>query len=305
MQGAYASDGSITAWGNLRWTDRFVTKTQTQIDPRQDQSVVQFDNEYTGADFSLSLKALTPSLMEGGLTGIYIGSYLQAITPRLALGVEGVYQRASMGTKPETAASYCARYKGDDWVASGQVLAAGQMSASYWRRLTEKVEAGVDCSLQFMPGAGGSMFGSPRKEATTTMGVKYNFQASVYRAQVDSAGKLGVVLERRVAPPVTLTFAAEIDQVKVRPFPIATSKANIHTEHSQAGPGCIDRWCSRGAGRDRTAIRISVASLLICSCRRPPHGPPRLAAIPLGDPRATRSGPLIFTTCFTTSSLST
>lgn len=215
MQGAYASDGSITAWGNLRWSDRFVTKTQTQIDPRQDQSVVQFDNEYTGNDFSASLKALTPSIMEGGLTGIYIGSYMQSVTPRLALGIEGVYQRASMGTKPETAASYCARYKGDDWVASGQLQAAGQVGVAYWRRLTEKVQAGADFQLQFAPGVGGGMFGAPRKEAKTTVGVKYDFQASVYRAQVDTDGKLGVVLERRVAPPVTLTFAAEIDQLKV------------------------------------------------------------------------------------------
>lgn len=254
MQGAYASDGSITAWGNLRWTDRFVTKTQTQIDPRQDQSMVQFDNEYTGSDFSLSLKALTPSIMEGGLTGIYIGSYLQSITPRLALGIEGVYQRASMGTKPETAASYCARYKGDDWVASGQVLAAGQMSAGYWRRLTEKVEAGVDCSLQFMPGVGGGLMGAPKKEATTTVGVKYNFQASVYRAQVDSAGKIGVVLERRVAPPVTLTFAAEIDQVKVRLLQWRNlDRANNITEHSQAWPRCLDRRRARRARGDRAA----------------------------------------------------
>jgi mitochondrial import receptor subunit TOM40 len=216
MQGAYSSDGSVTAWGNLRWSDKFITKTQTSIDPSQGNAMVQFDNEYTGDDFSLSVKALTPSIMEGGLTGIFIGSYLQAITPRLALGVEGVYQRPSLGVKPETAASYSARYKGDDWVASGQLLAAGQMSASYWRKLTEKVEAGVDCSLQFSPGMGGGMFGMPQKEGTTTLGVKYNFMASVYRAQIDSAGKIGVVLERRVAPPVSLTFAAEIDQVKVR-----------------------------------------------------------------------------------------
>jgi mitochondrial import receptor subunit TOM40 len=42
---------------------------------------------------------------------------------------------------------------------------------------------------------------------------------ATYRAQVDSAGKIGVVLEKRVAPPVTLTFAGEIDQVKVSPMP--------------------------------------------------------------------------------------
>ncbi|KAK5252966.1 translocase of outer mitochondrial membrane [Exophiala xenobiotica] len=63
-----------------------------------------------------------------------------------------------------------------------------------------------------MGGAG--MFGGIRREGTTTVGVKYSFTTSVYRAQVDSAGKFGVVLEKRIAAPVTLSFAAEIDQWK-------------------------------------------------------------------------------------------
>ncbi|KAJ4572232.1 translocase of outer mitochondrial membrane [Exophiala dermatitidis] len=216
MQAAYSSDKSLTAWGNLRWTPRFVTKTQTSIDPRQTQAMVQIENEYTGQDFSASLKAISPSILEGGLTGIVIGSYLQSVTPKLSLGLEGVWQRAALNAKPETAMSYCARYKGTDWIGSAQYLAQGSVGASYWRKLSDKVEAGVDCQLQFAPGMGGAgMFGGIRREGTTTVGVKYNFATSVYRAQVDSAGKLGVVLEKRVAPPVTLTFAAEIDQVKV------------------------------------------------------------------------------------------
>jgi len=214
MQAAYSSDKSLTAWGNLRWTPQFVTKTQTSIDPRQSQAMVQFDNEYTGDDFSASLKTISPSILEGGFTGIVIGSYLQSLTPKLALGLEGVWQRAGLNTKPETAVSYCARYKGTDWIASAQYLAQGSLGASYWRRLTDKVEAGVDCQLQFAPGVGGGLFGGMRREGTTTVGVKYNFSTSVYRAQLDSAGKFGVVLEKRVAPPVTLTFAAEIDQWK-------------------------------------------------------------------------------------------
>lgn len=215
MQAAYSSDKSLTAWGNLRWTPNFVTKTQTQISPGQGPAMVQFDNEYTGEDFSASLKAISPSVLEGGLTGIMIGSYLQSVTPKLAVGFEGVWQRAALNARPETAMSYCARYKGTNWIASAQYLAQGSLGGSYWRRLTDKVEAGVDCQLQFAPGMGGSgMFGGIRREGTTTVGVKYNFQASVYRAQVDSAGKIGVVLEKRVAAPVTLTFAAEIDQWK-------------------------------------------------------------------------------------------
>ncbi|OAP56978.1 hypothetical protein AYL99_09090 [Fonsecaea erecta] len=212
MQAAYSSDRSLTAWGNLRWSPRFVTKTQTSIDPRQTQTMVQIENEYTGNDFTASVKALSPSILEGGLTGIFIGSYLQSITPKLAVGLEGVWQRPALNSKPETALSYCARYKSTDWIASAQWLSQGSLGATYWRRLTDKVEAGVDCQLSFAAGA--SMFGGPRREGTTTVGLKYSFANSVYRAQVDSTGKFGVVLERRVAPPVTLTFAAEIDQWK-------------------------------------------------------------------------------------------
>ena len=177
--------------------------------------MVTFDNEYIGDDFTASLKAVGPSLLEGGLTGILVGSYLQSITPRLAVGFEGMWQRAAMNSRPETVMSYAARYKGTDWIASAQYLAQGSMGFSYWRKLTERVETGVDCQLQFAPGMGNGMFGGIRKEGTTTAGVKYNFTNSVYRAQIDSAGKLGMVLETRVAPPVMLTFAAEIDQVKV------------------------------------------------------------------------------------------
>ncbi len=248
MQGSFSSDRSITAWGNLRWSEKFVTKTQTQIDPKASQTMVQFDNEYTGDDFSASVKALSPSIMEGGLTGIVIGSYLQSVTPKLAVGFEGVWQRAALNSKPETAMSYCARYKGTDWIASAQYLAAGSLGGSYWHRLTDKVEAGVDCQLQFAPGAGAGMFGPAKREGTTTVGVKYNFATSVYRAQLDSAGKIGVVLERRVAPFVTLTFAAEIDQVKVSTLIVCQYRIlTTSSEHAQAGSCCLTRRSPRGA----------------------------------------------------------
>jgi len=267
MQAAYSSDKSLTAWGNLRWTPRFVTKTQTSIDPRQAQAMVQFDNEYTGEDFSASVKAISPSILEGGLTGIVIASYLQSVTPSLAVGFEGVWQRPGLNARPETAMSYCARYKGSDWIASAQLLQQGSLGASYWRRLTDKVQAGVDCQLQFAPGMGGGMFGGARKEGTTTVGVKYDFQASVYRAQVDSAGKFGVVLEKRVAPPVTVSFAAEIDQWKVSDAlgistvePLLTMVYRTHTNSVLQSPSKAPLKSSK---RSRSEAMLGTSSLLL------------------------------------------
>ena len=215
MQASLSSDKSVTAWGNYRWSPQLVTKTQTSIGAGQ--TMFQFDNDYTGSDFSASLKAINPNMLEGGLTGILIGSYLQSVTPRFALGFEGVWQRAGLNARPETAVSYCTRYKGNDWIASAQYLAQGSIGVSYWRRLTERVEAGVDCQLQFAPSPGGNggMFGGIRREGTTTVGAKYEFRASTFRAQIDSTGKVGCYLEKRVAPPVTVSFAGEIDHMKV------------------------------------------------------------------------------------------
>lgn len=217
MQGNIDNDGQLSTRFNYRWSPSFVTKTQVQIAPGAGQAMLQLDNEYTGNDFTASLKTLNPSAIDGGLTGIFIGSYLQSVTPSLALGLEAIWQRAAMNQGPETAVSYCAKYKGDDWIASAQLQAQGAINTSYWRKLTDKVEAGVDLNLQFggMGGAGGMMGMPAGKEGITTIGAKYDFRMSTFRAQVDSTGKLSCLLEKRVAPPVQLTFAAEMDQFKV------------------------------------------------------------------------------------------
>ncbi len=182
--------------------------------------MVQLDNDYSGKDFTASLKALNPSVLEGGLTGIYVGSYLQSVTPRLALGLEAVWQRSAMSMGPETALSYCAKYTGNDWIASAQLQAQGTVNTTFWRRITDKVEAGVDLNLQVLGlgrgRGGGMMMGGSGREGVATFGAKYDFRASTFRAQVDSSGRLSCLLEKRIAPAVQVTFAGDIDHFKVR-----------------------------------------------------------------------------------------
>ncbi|KAM4056188.1 eukaryotic porin domain-containing protein [Hirsutella rhossiliensis] len=210
-QGNVDNEGSLSGRFNFRWTDKLVSKSQLSISPGG-QDMAQFEHEYTGNDFSASLKMLNPSFLEGGVTGIYIGSYLQSVTPRLALGLETLWQRPALTQGPECAVSYCARYKAQDWVATAQLQAAmGTVTTSYWRRLSDKVQAGVDLNLGLVPSPGGVMGGGLQKEGVATIGAKYDFRMSTFRAQVDSKGKLSCLLEKRVAPPVMMTFAADID----------------------------------------------------------------------------------------------
>jgi mitochondrial import receptor subunit TOM40 len=217
MQGSIDNEGQLMTRFNYRWSQSLVTKTNVQIAPGHGQAMAQIENEYAGRDFTAGLKTLNPSMINGGLTGIFIGSYLQSVTPSLALGLEAVWQRQSLSEGPQTHIAYCARYKGNDWIASAQLQAQGTVGASYWRKLTDKVEAGVDLNLAFagLSGAGMMMGGRPGKEGVTTVGAKYDFRMSTFRAQVDSTGKLSCLLEKRVAPPVQLTFAAEMDHFKV------------------------------------------------------------------------------------------
>ena len=217
MQGNVDNEGQLSTRFNYRWSASSVTKSQFQIAPGTGQDMAQLEHEYTGKDFNASLKMLNPSYLDGGLTGIFIGSYMQAVTPKLAVGMEGVWQRAATSQPPDAVLSYCAKYKSEDWIATAQLQAQGALNTTFWRRLSERVQAGVDMTLSLVPGQGGLMGGGLQKDGITTFGAKYDFRMSTFRAQIDSNGKLGVLVEKRVAAPVTLTIAADMDPARDMP----------------------------------------------------------------------------------------
>lgn len=218
MQGNLDNDLQFSGRFNWRWTSAFVSKTAVQLTSQG--NMVSLENDYTGADFSASLKAVNPSLLDGGITGMLMASYLQAVTPRLSLGIDAFWSRPAMAYPPELNVSYAARYKAADWMACGQIIPdRGVLEASYWRRLTDKVETGINCNLAFAGiGPGGPMAG-PQKEGNVTIGAKYDFRQSSFRAQIDNQGKVSCLLEKMIAPPIRVTFSGEIDHKQVRSGP--------------------------------------------------------------------------------------
>jgi len=168
--------------------------------------MIQLEHDYQGQDFSLNAKAVNP--WPSDLTGIYIGSYLQSLTRNFAVGVETVYQRPSPGLS-EMSISYLAKVTATqkNWIATAQVQPAGILQATYWQKLSEKVEVAAD--LQLIAATG-------RRDAVATLGAKYDLRLSTFRAQLDSSGKVSALLEQRFTPAFAFLVSGEIDHLKVR-----------------------------------------------------------------------------------------
>lgn len=235
--------------------------------------MLQLESEYVGDDFTASVKAMNPSALDGGLTGIFVGSYLQSVTPRLSLGLETVWQRAGMTAGPETATSYSLRYKAEDWIATAQLQAQGIISTTYWRRLSERAQAGCDLNISLAP-SGAALMGGPSREGTATMGAKYDFRMSTFRAQLDSKGKVSCLLEKRIAAPVMMTFASDVDY-----FTVCSGhtrhlfKSNTLTEPNSNKPRSASPSPSRPAARSSRSSRRLWA-------RSPPPTSPFKPALP-------------------------
>jgi mitochondrial import receptor subunit TOM40 len=172
--------------------------------------MLQLEQDYQGRDYSLNFKAMNPNPSD--LTGVYIGSYFQSLTKNFALGFETLYQRPTPDMA-ETTTSYIAKYTGakKDWIATAQVQPAGIIQASYWQKLSEKVDVAADLQLIAAPS---------RRDAIATLGAKYDLRMATFRAQVDSTGKVAALLEQRFTPVFAFLISGEIDHFKVAVYVI-------------------------------------------------------------------------------------
>ncbi|KIM49107.1 hypothetical protein M413DRAFT_438265 [Hebeloma cylindrosporum] len=204
LQGSIDHEGSVSARFNNGWTANNVSKVQAQLSQQAEQNMIQLEHDYHGQDFTVNVKAGNPS--PANLTGIFIGSYLQSITKNLAIGFETLYQRPTPQNS-EFATSYLAKLTSSDknWIATGQLQPSGILQATYWQKLSEKVEVAADLQVLSAP---------TRRDAIATLGAKYDFRAATFRAQIDSTGKVSALLEQRFIPAFAFLVSGEIDHFK-------------------------------------------------------------------------------------------
>jgi hypothetical protein len=221
--------------------------------------MMQLEQDYQGLDFSANARAINPSPVDG--SGVYIGNYLQSVTRNLAFGVEALYQRPT-ADMAELSNSLLARYASTDrsWIATAQLQpATGMLQGTYYHRLSEKVDVAADLQVIAAP---------TRRDALATLGAKWDLRMATFRAQVDSGGKVAVLLEQRFAPTFAFLVAGEIDHFKVRALlcaPSPEAHARPVPELGKGRPRPDAREHEPDAGGDGHAATALGRSLLIRS----------------------------------------
>lgn len=215
MRGAIDNEGIGQGMLNVAWAPYSVTKFQTQLSQGTTPSMLQVEHDFTGLDYSWNLKAMNPNIAEG-VTGIYMGSYLQSITKKLALGIEAVWQKPSPAIGPEDASlSYIARYNAGPWIATANFSSVeNKLTATFWKRIAENIEAGVETQLM----AGSRMAAGPMmaagRDCISAIGAKYDFRQGSFRGQIDSHGRVSAYYEKHLNGPFTISFSGELDHFK-------------------------------------------------------------------------------------------
>ncbi|KAI0093574.1 eukaryotic porin-domain-containing protein [Irpex rosettiformis] len=225
LQGGVDNEGSLNGRFNKQWAGGHTSKAQMQLTSTPGHSMLQVDHDVTGTDFSVNLRAVNPSPVDG--TGIYMGSVLQSVTKRLALGVEGILQKPSP-EQSDFGLQYYAKYVGGTglnhdnepsatpgappspykdgtWIATASIQPSSSVQTTYWHKLSDKLEMAADLMVINVP---------QRRDAIATLGARWDLRMSSFRAQLDSTGKVSALLEQRFAPSFLFLVSGEIDHFK-------------------------------------------------------------------------------------------
>lgn len=167
----------------------------------------QAESEYLGCDYTANMKAINFNPVN--MTGILSAGYLQSITPRLLLGVEGVLQRP-LPEVEEAGMTLIAKYSPKGPTNSVFTLNLQNLvglQASYFHRVSESVELATDWQ---------AVLAGPQRESVASISCKMEHRQASVRVQADTLGKVGLFLEERLFGRVALLISGEVDHMKGR-----------------------------------------------------------------------------------------
>ncbi len=174
--------------------------------------MVQLEGDWVGKEgTSLNFKAINPNPFDG--QGVFTASLLQSVSQSLAVGAEVIGQQVADSPSMENGLNLAVRYTPSNkstFTATLQQFVA--LQTTYHHRVSEKVELASELQMLLV---------GPRKDAVTSVSAKFDYRQATIRAQLDSTGRVGLVLEEKLFPGFALLLSGELDHVK------STSKFGI------------------------------------------------------------------------------
>jgi len=164
------------------------------LQPNPAKDTFQVDAEHHGADHSLTFR------MTKG-PQVY-ASYLQSITPSLALGGDTLFDFSEGGG----VFSLGGKYTGGDWTGVAMLAQYGQICLLQYIKHVSPGRMALVADLVVNP---------LTLDSQTVLGAEVNMKQSRFVTTVDNGGKISALLESRVVPnAVTLLLSGEVDHAK-------------------------------------------------------------------------------------------
>lgn len=167
--------------------------------------MVQLESDFIGTGgTSINLKAINPNPMDG--QGIFTCALLQSVSKSLAIGGELIGQKAPDSSAFEHGINLGLRFRPTEkstFTATLQQFVA--LQTSYHHKVSDKVELGSEMQILLV---------GPRKDAVTSISAKFDYRQATLRAQVDSTGRVGMVMEEKLFPGFAMLISGELDHVR-------------------------------------------------------------------------------------------
>lgn len=189
MMGRIDAMGRLDARVHHQVNERILTRISANLSNEPDQQQGGMEAEYRGDTWTGQFK---------GTNEMCTLSYLQSVTPTVALGGEAIY----LASRHMALTSYVAKYhtKPFDGILT---YSHGTVQAHYIRRLSDRVNLGAELAASWK-----------NRESTAALGAEFNLRQSRFCTTVDGTGKINSVLELKVQPGISVNLTADVDQIK-------------------------------------------------------------------------------------------
>ena len=192
--------GRVTPDGrmNARWIQNFDNGSNTHLmmqvspNPGPQENMGHLDVNFKGSDWTGGLK------FAGG--GFYNGSYMQSITPTLAVGAEYFWMSERLRSGYGVAVRKTGETPFGDYVLATQLASTGIANIAYQQKVSSKASYAADLTYNY-----------ENRNTVCEVGYDYQFRTTRIRGQMDINGTAKACVEEKLSPGLTLSLCGEIN----------------------------------------------------------------------------------------------